>query len=132
MGELKKAVDSVIYAVSTDTHRQVLTGVLFRYDGQTLTLVATDTHRLSRAAGFSAGGGFQRSMRSFPNVPCGPFGLCPWATTMRSLCALAMDESAWKPVERRLFLNCRPAPIPIGSGCSNRGDEDLERRSRSA
>jgi DNA polymerase III subunit beta len=40
-------VDSVLFAVSTDTHRQVLTGVLLTYDGSTLTLVATDTHRLA-------------------------------------------------------------------------------------
>lgn len=47
MGTLREAVDSVLYAVSTDTHRQILTGVLFSYDGTTLTLVATDTHRLA-------------------------------------------------------------------------------------
>ena len=47
MGELKRAVDSVIFAVSSDMHRQVLTGVLFNYDGSILTLVATDTHRLA-------------------------------------------------------------------------------------
>lgn len=47
MAELRSAVDSVIYAVSSDNHRQVLTGVLFSYDGTTLTLVATDTHRLA-------------------------------------------------------------------------------------
>ena len=47
MGLLREAVDSVLYAVSSDTHRQVLTGVLFIYNGQTLTLVATDTHRLA-------------------------------------------------------------------------------------
>lgn len=47
MGTLRQAMDSVLFAVSTDTHRQVLTGVLFRYDGQVLTLVATDTHRLA-------------------------------------------------------------------------------------
>jgi DNA polymerase-3 subunit beta len=47
MGVLREAVDSVIYAVSTDSHRQILTGVLFSYDGSTLTLVATDTHRLA-------------------------------------------------------------------------------------
>jgi len=47
MGVLRNAVDSVLYAVSSDTHRQVLTGVLFTYNGQTLTLVATDTHRLA-------------------------------------------------------------------------------------
>jgi len=47
MGLLREAVDSVSFAVSTDQHRQVLTGVLFSYDGETLTLVATDTHRLA-------------------------------------------------------------------------------------
>jgi DNA polymerase-3 subunit beta len=47
MGLLRSAVDSVIYAVSTDYHRAALTGVLFVYDGKTLTLVATDTHRLA-------------------------------------------------------------------------------------
>jgi len=47
MGVLKQAVDSVAYAVSPDFHRQVLTGVLFTYDGRVLTLVATDTHRLA-------------------------------------------------------------------------------------
>ncbi|RYG16852.1 DNA polymerase III subunit beta, partial [bacterium] len=47
MGSLRAAVDSVIYAVSADAHRAVLTGVLFAYNGHTLTLVATDTHRLA-------------------------------------------------------------------------------------
>jgi DNA polymerase-3 subunit beta len=47
MGELRAAIDSVSFAVSTDNHRPILTGVLFQYDGTTLTLVATDTHRLA-------------------------------------------------------------------------------------
>jgi DNA polymerase III subunit beta len=47
LSEFRSAVDSVIYAVSSDNHRQVLTGVLFTYDGATLTMVATDTHRLA-------------------------------------------------------------------------------------
>lgn len=47
MGELREAVGSVLFAVSTDPHRQLLTGVLLKYDGDTLTLVATDTHRLA-------------------------------------------------------------------------------------
>lgn len=47
MGEFKNAIDSIIFAVSTDNHRPILTGVLFSYDGETLTLVATDTHRLA-------------------------------------------------------------------------------------
>ena len=47
LGALRQAVDSVAFAVSTDSHRQVLTGVLFVYNGSKLTLVATDTHRLA-------------------------------------------------------------------------------------
>jgi len=47
MGALREAIDSVIYAVSTDAHRPILTGVLFSYDGKVLTMVATDTHRLA-------------------------------------------------------------------------------------
>lgn len=47
MGEFKAAVDAVSYAVAEDQSRPQLTGVLFVYDGQRLTLVATDTHRLA-------------------------------------------------------------------------------------
>lgn len=47
MGEFRSAVDSVSFAVSGDSHRPVLSGVLFNYDGSTLVLVATDTHRLA-------------------------------------------------------------------------------------
>jgi DNA polymerase-3 subunit beta len=47
MGTLRKAVDSVIYAVTQEQHKAVLTGVLFTYNGRTLTLAATDTHRLA-------------------------------------------------------------------------------------
>ena len=47
MGTLRKAVDSVIFAVTQEQHKAVLTGVLFTYNGKTLTLAATDTHRLA-------------------------------------------------------------------------------------
>lgn len=47
MGDFRGAIDSVIYACSADQHRQILTGVQISYDGATLTLVATDTHRLA-------------------------------------------------------------------------------------
>ncbi|MBA4292837.1 DNA polymerase III subunit beta [bacterium] len=46
-GQLTKGLGSVMYAVSDDTSRPVLTGVLFTYDGESLTLVATDTHRMA-------------------------------------------------------------------------------------
>jgi DNA polymerase III subunit beta len=46
-GEMRDAVDSVIFAVSSDSHRQLLTGVLLTYNGTMLRLVATDTHRLA-------------------------------------------------------------------------------------
>ncbi|MBI1333216.1 MAG: DNA polymerase III subunit beta [Armatimonadetes bacterium] len=47
LGDFRDAVDSVIFAVSTDPHRQNITGVQLSYDGETLRLVATDTHRLA-------------------------------------------------------------------------------------
>lgn len=47
MGELQASVDSVLFAASDDATRPHLTGVLFRYDGSELALVATDTHRLA-------------------------------------------------------------------------------------
>jgi DNA polymerase III subunit beta len=47
MSELRDAVKSVIFAVSTDPHRQLLTGVMMHYNGEKLVLVATDTHRLA-------------------------------------------------------------------------------------
>ncbi len=46
-GVLMRGINGVQFAVSDDATRQALTGVLFSYDGQTLTLVATDTHRMS-------------------------------------------------------------------------------------
>lgn len=46
-GELVKGLEAVSFAVSDDAARAVLTGILFSYDGSTLTLVATDTHRLA-------------------------------------------------------------------------------------
>ncbi|HQU19213.1 MAG: DNA polymerase III subunit beta [Fimbriimonadaceae bacterium] len=45
--QLQDALDSVLYAVTTDPHRAILTGVQVSYDGATLKLVATDTHRLA-------------------------------------------------------------------------------------
>ena len=47
MKEIRESVEAVSFAVSDDSARPVLTGVLFRYDGQRLTMVATDTHRLA-------------------------------------------------------------------------------------
>ncbi len=47
MKHLVDAINSVIFAVSPDSHRQVLTGVLFTCKDNKLQLVATDTHRLA-------------------------------------------------------------------------------------
>lgn len=47
MGELRNGVKGVAYAVAEDSSRPQFTGVLFTYDGNTLTLVATDTTRLA-------------------------------------------------------------------------------------
>jgi DNA polymerase III subunit beta len=76
MGTLRGAVDAVIYAVSTDMHRPILTGVLFSYDGTTLTLVATDTHRLAVKKLIQDGFGSnisavvpERSLKAIKNLP---------------------------------------------------------------
>lgn len=45
--ELAAALDTVLFAASSDTARAVLTGVLFEADSDKLTVVATDTYRLS-------------------------------------------------------------------------------------
>lgn len=44
---LKEMVKQTIFAVSTEETRAILTGVLVEYDGVTLRMVATDTHRLT-------------------------------------------------------------------------------------
>ncbi|MBI1755778.1 MAG: DNA polymerase III subunit beta [Fimbriimonas ginsengisoli] len=70
MGELRHVVDSVSFAVSQDQHRQVLTGVLFNYNGKALTLVATDTHFGVGRLGVEAGGArvvSQLLAGAFPN-----------------------------------------------------------------
>jgi DNA polymerase III subunit beta len=54
---LLKAIEQVRPAISTDTARPVLTGMLFRLEAGRLELVATDTHRLAvrRLAGVEGG-----------------------------------------------------------------------------
>lgn len=76
MGELRSAIDSVSFAVSTDNHRPILNGVLFQYDGTTLTLVATDTHRLAVKRLHKPGIGEsmtavvpERALRAIKNLP---------------------------------------------------------------
>lgn len=44
--ELKTALQRVLFAVSADESRRVLTGVHLRWEGMLLMLVATDTHRI--------------------------------------------------------------------------------------
>jgi DNA polymerase-3 subunit beta len=47
-GELQSALSRVAFAASNDDSRMMLTGVLFESDGEALSVVATDTHRLSK------------------------------------------------------------------------------------
>ena len=49
--DLKAMIRHVVFAVSTDETRPVLTGVLFLFDGTNLKMVATDTHRLAVRTG---------------------------------------------------------------------------------
>jgi DNA polymerase-3 subunit beta len=46
-GDFKDLIKKVIFAVSTDEGRAVLTGCFLNWDGVMLTAVATDTHRLA-------------------------------------------------------------------------------------
>ncbi len=76
MGVFKDAVDSVIFAVSSDSHRPILTGVLLQYDGAILRMVATDTHRLAVRTVTRAGVGTnltavvpERALRAMKNLP---------------------------------------------------------------
>lgn len=48
---LKALIREVNFAVSTDETRVTLTGVLVKFDGATIKLVATDTHRLAVTEG---------------------------------------------------------------------------------
>lgn len=45
--EFKKALSSVVFASSTSENRVELTGVLFSFQGEILSLVATDSYRLA-------------------------------------------------------------------------------------
>jgi len=76
MGVFKDAVDSVIFAVSSDSHRPILTGVLLQYDGSVLRMVATDTHRLAVRTVTRSGVGTnltavvpERALRAMKNLP---------------------------------------------------------------
>ncbi len=78
MGELRESIDGVIFAVADDHSRPVLTGVLFNYDGQNLTLVATDTHRLAVLRITKSGIGSsvnavvpEKALKAIKNLPIG-------------------------------------------------------------
>lgn len=44
---LLTAIEQTLYAVSTDATRAIICGVYLKTDGETLTMVGTDTHRLA-------------------------------------------------------------------------------------
>lgn len=45
--KLREMIRHTVFAVSVDETRAILTGILMDWDGETLKLVATDTHRLA-------------------------------------------------------------------------------------
>lgn len=76
IGEFRDAVGAVSYAVADDNSRPVLTGVYMNYDGERLTLVATDTHRLAAVHVDKAGIGArisaivpEKALRAIRNLP---------------------------------------------------------------
>jgi len=80
--ELEKLLDSVLIATSPDSPRLAFTGVLFDYDGTTLRLVATDSHRLAlRTAPFPGAGSSvhalvsARALSIIKKLPVGDDGL---------------------------------------------------------
>jgi DNA polymerase-3 subunit beta len=79
MCELVEAIDAVAFAVADDLARPILTGVLFAYDGQVLTTVATDTHRLAVMRLPKEGIGSElnavvpeKALRAVKNLPLAP------------------------------------------------------------
>ncbi len=101
MDEFRRAMDSVIFAVSDDMSRAYLTGVLFNYDGEVLTMVATDTHRLAVNRMHRSGIGSNlnvivpsKALRSIRNLP------------------IADDETVTVRFdETRLIVDCAAAKI---------------------
>lgn len=78
MKQLRSAIESVSFAVSTDPHRGAITGVLFNYSGTTLQLVATDAHRLAVREIEHSGDGKgmsaivpEKALRAIKSVPLG-------------------------------------------------------------
>ena len=81
-GELERLLDSVLFATAPDSPRGAFTGVLFDYDGTTLKLVATDSHRLAmRQASFPGAGSpatslvSARALAIIKKMPVGDDGL---------------------------------------------------------
>src|SRR5205807_9129952 len=77
---LRDMIKKTIFAVSPDEARAILTGILLAFEGDTLKLVATDTHRLAvRSAKVSDSRGSHQAI-----VP---------ARAMNELMRLLSDES---------------------------------------
>lgn len=98
-GELEKLLDSVLFATAPDSPRGAFTGVLFDYDGTTLRLVATDSHRLAmREASFPGAGSAvsalvsARALGIIKKLPVGDDGL---VTLMfgEDRCSAATDDA---------------------------------------
>ncbi len=78
---LRDMIRHVLFAVSTDETRVILTGVLLIFEGDSVKMVATDTHRLAvRTATVAAGDGSATAV-----VP---------ARAMNEVLRLATDEDA--------------------------------------
>ena len=46
-GLLRTAINQVVFAAATDEARPILTGVLWRFEGETVTLAAADNYRIA-------------------------------------------------------------------------------------
>lgn len=78
---LKAAIEHCAFAAATDASRSILTGVLVRLDGETLTLVAAD--------------GFRLAVATAPVEAAAPVSLVAPASALREVARLVTNDAEW-------------------------------------
>jgi len=91
---LRKMIDQVVFAASTDESRPALTGVLARLDGERLLLAATDGYRLSVRRAVLPGSASDEGPRSGTDVSV----IVP-ARSLAEVSRIAAEADADRPVE---------------------------------
>lgn len=95
---LRTMVAKVLFATTTDDARYPLQGTLLILSGNTLTLVATDGHRLAYIAGKAARGSFDKEIRVIvPRKTLSEIARIDWE---------GAEEALFGVQENRVFLKC--------------------------